>query len=48
MGLTQQLAAAASTFTIAALGASQDALALGLAVSGAGIAALALRPRRVV
>jgi len=48
MGLTQQCAAAATTFVVALAGASQAAMAAAILVSGLALVALALRPKRVV
>ncbi len=48
MGLTQQAAAAATTFVIATFGATQESMAAGVAASGVAMVALALRPKRVM
>jgi DHA1 family bicyclomycin/chloramphenicol resistance-like MFS transporter len=48
MGLAQQITATLTALAIAALGASQMAMALGVLASGAAVAALALSRRRVV
>jgi MFS transporter, DHA1 family, multidrug resistance protein len=48
MGLAQQITAALTALAIAALGASQAAMAFGILASGLAVAALALSRRRMV
>lgn len=48
MGLAQQVAAATTTFVIATFGTSQLSMSISVALSGLAMAALALRPRRVM
>jgi hypothetical protein len=48
MGLAQQITATLTALVIAALGATQDAMAVGILASGLAVAALARSRRGVV